>query len=178
MKSLLLSILILFSVSVHAQEITLSGTMHRTTLEGGCWYLKSDGGKSFELTGDTGILRQIRVDGQHVMVRGIPAKRSASICMIGEIIRVTARIDSIRAPFDPVITAILIEGKVHRTTSGVWYVKIKSGLRYEFRKPVGKQYCHLGLKIHQKFRVLLDGRSNPDNMNGEILPDSGNPTLQ
>ena len=178
MKSLLLSILIIFSVSVHAQEITLSGTMHRTTLEGGCWYLKSDGGKSFELVGDTEILRQIRVDGQHVMVRGVPAKRSASICMIGEIVRVTARLDSVRAPVDPVIMSMMIDGKVHRTKAGVWYVKIASGLRYEFRKPVGKQYCHLGLKIHQKFRVLLDGRSNPDNMNGEILPDPVNTTPQ
>ena len=48
--------------------------MHHTTLEGGCWYLKGDGGTSYELIGDSGIMKSIRIDGQHVAVRGTVAK--------------------------------------------------------------------------------------------------------
>ena len=177
MKSLFAAILILFSLPALAQETTISGMMHHTTLEGGCWYLQGDGGKHFELIGDSAIVNPLRVDGQHVVVRAIPAKGMASICMMGEIVRVLGRIDSVRGPYDLPIAPMTLEGKIYRTRSGVWYLKTSSGLQYEFKDPPIKKYRHTGMAVHQKFRVLLDRKSTRENMNGVILPD-GLKTIQ
>src|ERR1700722_12911763 len=98
MKSLLITFLLFFSIPAPSQEITISGTMHHSTLEGGCWYLQGDGGKRFELIGDSSIMKSLRIDGQHVAVRGTAAKGTASVCMMGEIVRVLQRIDSVRYP--------------------------------------------------------------------------------
>jgi hypothetical protein len=171
---LLLAVFLLFSLlQVHAQEITLSGTMHRSNLEGGCWYLQSDsGGKRYELTGDSAVMMRLRFDEQHVVVRGAPAKGAASICMMGEIVRVSAIVQIARHAFDPLVSNLTLVGKVHRTSTGKWYVKTTSGLRYEYKNLPSKKYRHLGMKIQQKCRVLLQGTSTPDKMNGVILSDS------
>jgi hypothetical protein len=171
MKSLLITLFLSFSIPTIAQEMTISGTMHHTTLEGGCWYLQGDAGKRFELIGDTGIVHALNVEGKHVAVRAIPAKGAASTCMMGEIVRVLERLDSVRYPTDPVISPMLIDGSIHRTASGKWYVKTSTGKRFEFLNPPSKNYRHIGLAVHQKYRVLLQ---SPDKMNGVILPESKN----
>jgi hypothetical protein len=175
MKSLLITILLFFSVSAIAQEITISGTIHRSMLEGGCWYLKGDGGKSYELIGDSGIMKSLRVDGQHVAVRGVSAAGTASICMMGEIVRVLQRIDTVRYPIDLPISNLTLTGKIYRTKSGVWYVKTSSGKRYEFKNPPEKKYRHSGMSIHQKFRVVIDRKSTRENMDGVITYVFSNP---
>ncbi len=146
--------------------------MHRSSLEGGCWYLQADGGKRFELIGDSGVVSALHVDGEHVTVRAVPAKGAASICMMGTIVRVLARVDTVRYAIDPVIAPMTIEGTVHRTKTGVWYVKTPKGLCYRFKKPPEKKFRHIGVSINQKYRVLLDGKSVPEHMNGLILPES------
>ena len=171
MKSLLLTFLFFFSVSAHAQETTLSGTMHVSPLEGGCWYLQGDSGKRFELTGNEDIINGLHVEGEHVSLRVVPAKGTASICMMGEIVRVLQRVDIVRYPIDPVISPIQVDGTVHRTKSGVWYVKTKSGLKFEFKDTPEKKYRTLGTTVHQRFRILLDRKYTKENMNGVILSD-------
>jgi len=175
MKILLLSLLTLSSLTAHAQEITISGTMHRSTLEGGCWYLQTNGGKRFELVGDTGLVHPLRVEGQHVTVRAELAKNAASICMMGEIVRVLQRIDTTRYAIDLPIMPITIEGTVHRTATGVWYVKTSQGREFEFQQPPAKPYRHVGATIHQRFRVLLDRKSTKTGKDGVILPNSKPP---
>ncbi len=176
MKFLILSFLSFSSLIGRSQELTISGTIHHTTLEGGCWYLEGDGGKRYELTGDTGIVQPLRMDGQHVVVRAMPAKGMASICMMGEIVRVLQRIDTVRYPIDLPIWPMTIDGKVYRTKSGVWYVKTSSGQRYEFKIAPEKKYRHAGALFHQRVRVLLDKKSNKDKMDGVIL--SGSKPIQ
>jgi hypothetical protein len=169
MKSLLLTFLFFFSVSAHAQETTLSGTMHLSTLEGGCWYLQNDTGKRFELTGDARIINGLHVEGEHVTLRAVPAKSMASICMMGEIVRVLQRVDTVRYPTDPVISPIMVDGTVHRTKSGVWYVITKSGLKFEFEDTPDQKYRKIGAAVHQRFRILLDRKYSKANLNGVIL---------
>ncbi len=175
MKLLLISLFLFFSVSASAQEITISGTVHRSTLEGGCWYLQGDGGKRFELIGDSGIMKPIRIDGQHVVVRGVSDAGTASICMMGEIVRVLQRIDTVRYPIDLPISNLTLTGKIYRTKSGVWYVKTSSGPRYEFKNLPAKKYRHSGMKIHQEFRVVIDRKSTRENMDGVIVYEFSNP---
>jgi|SRR5665213_329005 len=169
MKLLLLSFLAFSSVPALAQDITISGTMHHSTLEGGCWFLQADGGKRYELVGDTGIVHPLRVEGQHIVIRAASAKNAASVCMIGEIVRVLQRIDTVRYPIDLPVAPLLINGTIHRTRSGVWYVKTSRGREYEFQNPPAKEYRHSGASIHQQFRVLLDKKSTRTGKDGVIL---------
>lgn len=196
MKSLLVSLCFFaslpsLSLPARAQSITISGTMHRSTLEGGCWYLQSDinrsndregsmdrgssGGKRYELVGDTGIVYPLRIEGQHIVINAEPVKNAASVCMMGEIVRVLQRIDTVRYPIDLPIMAILLDGTVHRTKSGVWYVKTSHGREYEFQQPPARPYRHSGARIHKKFRVLLDKNSTKTGKDGVILPESTQP---
>jgi hypothetical protein len=172
MKFLILSFLAFSSLAAKAQELTISGTIHHSLIEGGCWYLQGDGGKRYELTGDAEIVQPLCVDGQHVVVRAMPMQGAASICMMGEIVRVLQRIDTVRYPIDLPIWPMTIDGNVHRTKSGVWYVKTSSGQKYEFKNIPEKKYRHAGAAIHQRVRVLLDKKSNKDNMDGVILSES------
>jgi hypothetical protein len=171
MKSVL-ALLLLLPLTIHAQEITVSGTMHHSELEGGCWYLQSDSVKRYELTGDSALMKPLHFEGEHVVVRATPAKGAASICMMGEIMRVSAIVQTARHPFDPLITNLILAGKMYRTGAGKWYVKTTSGLRYEYKDLPSKKYRHSGMKIQQKCRVLLEGKSAPDTMNGVILSDT------
>jgi hypothetical protein len=178
MKSLLFALVIFSSLPALSQGITISGTMHHSALESGCWYLQDDDGKRFELIGDSGTVAPLRVEGQHIVVRAVPAKGTASICMMGEIVQVLSRIDTVRGPIDLVISSVTLHGIVHRTKSGVWYVKTTSGLRYEFKDTPEKKYQHAGMSINEHFRVLFDRKSTRENMNGVILPSSLKPMPQ
>lgn len=177
MKSLIIAILYFASFPalshpLFAQEITISGTMHRSTLEGGCWYLQGDGGKRFELVGDTGIVRPLRIEGQHIVINAVPVKDGASVCMIGEIVRVLQRIDTVRYAIDLPVAPVTLVGIVHRTKTGVWYVKTSHGRSYEFQKPPAKRYRRIGAKFDQQVRILLDKKSTKTGKDGVILSET------
>ncbi len=167
MKSFLI-VFFLLPLSAFGQELTISGTMHHSTLEGGCWYLQGDGGKRYELIGDPSVVNPLRVDGEHIVVRATPAKGAASVCMIGEIVRVLQRIDTMRYAIDLPVMTIHIVGTVHRTRSGVWYVKDTDRHEYEFKTapPDGKR--HIGAYINESFRVVVDKKSTRTNKDGVI----------
>lgn len=172
MKLLIIALLALSSVPVSAQEITLSGTMHKSNLEGGCWYLQA-ADKRYELTGDTAVLRELRIDGQHVVVDAVPVKNAASVCMIGEMVRVVRRLDSIRYPYDPPVMTLTLEGTIHRLKSGTWYLKTAPSrghaYLYEFEKapPAGSR--HIGAHVRGTFRVIVARMKTPPYMDGQIL---------
>ena len=175
MKPILIALLLFFSLPALGQEITISGTMHHSSIEGGCWYLQADGGKRFELVGDTQIVYPLRVEGEHVAIDAVVMKHAASTCMMGEIVRVIRRIDTVRYPIDLPIMAMRIDGTMHLTTEGIWYVKTSHGQMYEFQKPPANRYRHIGASIHERFRVLLDKHSTRTNKDGVILPPSKPP---
>ncbi len=170
MKPIIASLLLVFAISAAcAQETTLTGIMHHSALEGGCWYLTASNGKQYELVGDTGLINSLRYEGQHVSLHVAPAKGAASICMIGEIVRVIARTDSVRMPVDAVIAPMTVKGKMYRTKAGLWYVKATWGKKYEFEEPPAKKYRRVGAYYNQKVRVLLDTASLHEGMDGKIL---------
>ena len=59
--------------------------------------------------------------------------------MMGEMVRVLQRIDTVRYPYDPPISNLTLTGKIYKTKSGIWYVKTTSGSRYEFKTPPDKK---------------------------------------
>ncbi|MFI5202782.1 MAG: hypothetical protein ACHQNE_10375 [Candidatus Kapaibacterium sp.] len=169
MKSIVIALLLFAPFPALAQEITISGTMHHSTLEGGCWYLQGDGGKRFELIGDTGIVYPLRIEGQHIVINAMPVKNGASVCMIGEIVRVLQRIDTVRYPIDLPVAPITLVGTIHRSKTGVWYVKTSQGREYEFQQPPASQYRRIGAMFNQKVRILLDKKSTKTGKDGVIL---------
>ncbi len=176
MKFLIFAFLLALPSVALSQEITLSGTMHRSTLEGGCWYLQSSTGKRYELTGDTGLLRELRIEGQHIAIDAMPLKNAASVCMIGEIVHVLRRVDTIRQPIDLPIMTLTIDGTIHRTKSGIWYVKLppfRSREReFEFQTEPPPAARHIGAHLHGTFRVIVSRSVTRENMDGQILPSS------
>ena|ERR1700733_9275366 len=174
MKRVLIFLTIsLFAPKIQAQMLTLSGTMHHTQLEGGCWYLQTDDGKHYELTGDASIVNPLRVDSQRIEIQAEIAKGAASICMVGQIVRVIKRIDNVRYAQDPLIMQIALDGKMYHAKNGYWYLKTSSGKQYEFKTAPANVYRHSGVRFHQKVRVLLDkAYTHNKKMEGEILPES------
>ncbi|GEM_PF-2339931 len=176
MRTFLFIVLLAVSTQAIAQDeenwITISGIMHHSTLEGGCWYLQTSLGKRYELVGDTGIVYPLRVEGQHIVIKAEPTKGMASICMLGDIVRVLARIDTVRYPIDLPISDITVSGKIYRTKSGVWYLRTSTGARYEYKHPPQKRYRHSGAKFHGSVRVLMDKNSTREHMDGVIISDN------
>ncbi len=66
----------------------ISGTMHRTNLEGGCWQFISDKNVSFELFGKHSTELFHDGIGATLVVKDRPAIKS--ICMIGKPVEVIA----------------------------------------------------------------------------------------
>jgi hypothetical protein len=70
------------STDFGAGAFTVSGTMTRLAIEGGCWQFKSDDGTNYEVSGEQAD--ELRKDGQRaeIIVREIPTRRT--ICMTGK----------------------------------------------------------------------------------------------
>src|SRR5438876_2302805 len=98
LKSLLLSFFLIAGPAFASEEFTIEGDMHKSELEGGCWYLDV-GGKHYELLGDQESLERVHVDDRHVKLR-VKKESAASICMMGESLRITEVLDTVRHPID------------------------------------------------------------------------------
>lgn len=73
-----------------------SGRVRYAPVEGGCWRLDTDFGKSFELQGGGNSLYQ---DGLLVEVTGVPISQAVSICQVGSLLTVESyRISSKAVP--------------------------------------------------------------------------------
>src|SRR5438094_889497 len=115
MKTFIAVVLLIFSSSLGAQGFTIEGFMQHTTLEGGCWYLQSNEGKNYELVGDQDKLSQFRNVGPVVKLTVEPVKNGASVCMIGQIVRVLEIQDLHRPIIDLPTTRMKLSGTVQRT---------------------------------------------------------------
>ncbi|MDP4199500.1 MAG: hypothetical protein Q8922_03005 [Bacteroidota bacterium] len=148
--------------------------MQHSTLEGGCWYLQGNDGKHYELFGDSGTLAPLLINGAMVDLVVEPAK-GASICMIGEMVRVL-HIESVHLqPTDLPVNFMILDGMIHRTKRGIWYLQSKDGARYEFQVPPAKRKRHIGAHFHARARVLIDPKSTKEQMDGLILSDAPPP---
>jgi hypothetical protein len=143
--------------------------MVHTDLEGGCWYLEANDGKHYELFGDSATLTALHRTNAVVDITVEHVKSGASTCMVGEIVRVISVQGARQRPYDPPITPTVIEGTVHRTKAGTWYLKLKEGTRFEFQSPPATKFRHTG--VHYHGRVLLDPERNrtKENMDGLIM---------
>ena len=168
----LILLLPLTYLTAHAQAFSVQGTMKHSTIEGGCWYLAGDDGKSYELVGDSAIVAGLHEEGQHVSLLVEPAKGIASICMIGQIVQIVDRLDLLRHPTDLVIMPMVVKGWVRRTKLKTWYVQTPGGARYELRDPFPSKYHHIGARMNANARVLLDQKSTKERMDGVILPET------
>ncbi|HWF44046.1 MAG TPA: hypothetical protein VG537_05350 [Candidatus Kapabacteria bacterium] len=178
MKKLHLALPIIFSfiaAAASAQAFNVAGTMKHTSIEGNCWYLVGEDGKNYELIGDSTMIAGLRVEDQHVSLLVEPAKGMASICMMGDIVRVVERLDLQRHPVDLVFMTLPIKGTIKVTRLGTWYVQTKEGARYEFRDTIPAKYRHIGAKVNTKWRILLNQKSTKERMDGVILPDNFKP---
>jgi hypothetical protein len=63
--------------------ITLVGTIQKVAVEGGCYQLVASDGKNYELTG-----KFPKRNGIKVRVRGEVVRDTATICQVGQLIRV------------------------------------------------------------------------------------------
>ncbi len=161
--------------TVRAQSFPVSGVMQHSTLEGGCWYLSGNDGKQYELIGDSATIGPLLFQGIFVDMTVEPVKGGASVCMIGEIVRVI-RVETVhRQPVDLPINFMILDGTVHRTKTGVWYLRMADGTQYEFQVPPAKKHRHTGTRIHARYRVLMDKKSTKERMDGVILSDAPSP---
>lgn len=162
-------VLLFVATSAKAQPFDVSGHMQHTTLEGGCWSLMSYEGKPYELVGDSASLIAVHKNGAIVDLTVEPVKNAASICMIGEIVRIVQVKDVRMQPYDAPITPTKVNGTVRRTKSGTWYVEQKNGIRYELQEPIDKRLRHVG--AHYKATVMINSDHNiiREHMDGLIL---------
>src|SRR5437764_11888122 len=80
---------LLFATASFAQGFAISGTMEHSNLEGGCWFLRADDGKQYELFGNPETIATLRNNtGTRVDLTVEHVKSGASVCMMGEIVRV------------------------------------------------------------------------------------------
>ena len=68
---------------VRSEVVNLTGTVRKLAVEGTCYQLASDDGKKYELMG-----KFPKIDGTRMQVRGIIATDTATICQVGQPVRV------------------------------------------------------------------------------------------
>ncbi|MGH7525807.1 MAG: hypothetical protein ACREMX_03800 [Gemmatimonadales bacterium] len=72
-------------------ELRINGTVHFLAVEGGCWQLRTDGGRRYELRPDQAP-DDILQDGARVSLFGAIRDDLASVCQVGallDVLRVT-----------------------------------------------------------------------------------------
>jgi hypothetical protein len=70
-------------VQVKAQTVNLTGTIRKLAVEGTCYQLATDDGKKYELMG-----KFPKIDGTKVRVSGVVATDVATICQVGQPLKV------------------------------------------------------------------------------------------
>ena len=169
-KAAVVLAILIFGNPVIGQTFSVHGIMRHTNLEGGCWYLEDESGKHYELIGDSALIESIREDGREVRLNVEHAKGAASICMVGDIVRVLQITSPLKGPYDPPYGDILIVGTMKRTSDGAWYILSNKRVKYEFQEAPPKSLRHVGKHVNQTFHVIMDPRSSKHHMDGIIMP--------
>ena len=71
------------TVKVRSEIVNLTGTIHKLTVEGTCYQLASDNGQKYELMG-----KFPKIDGTRVQVRGVITTDIATLCQVGQPVKV------------------------------------------------------------------------------------------
>ena len=168
-KSALFALLALvsFSPAFAQKEFVIRGIMIHTKLEGGCWYLDA-GPKHYEVYGDKELLDQLHQDNKFFALRVTSMKGAASVCMVGDMVRLVSIEDTVMHPYDPPIMPMKLVGKVHSTKDGVWYVQDSKGHKYNFHSAPAKKYRKSGAAFSHDVRILI---LRDTGYAGEILDD-------
>jgi hypothetical protein len=66
-------------------KINLVGTIHKLAVEGTCYQLAADNGKKYELMG-----KFPKIEGTRVQIRGVVVMDTATICQVGQLLKVKA----------------------------------------------------------------------------------------
>jgi hypothetical protein len=66
-----------------SEVVNLTGTVRKLAVEGTCYQLNTDDGKKYELMG-----KFPKIEGTRVQVRGVIATDTATICQVGQPVRV------------------------------------------------------------------------------------------
>ena len=103
MKKILFLILLAAGISteVLAKPFIVTGRMnYLAELEGGCWYLDAENGERYQLLGTQEQLDQVRVNGRQVRLEVEAEPRMASVCMLGQMVRIIRVMDEVGYPVD------------------------------------------------------------------------------
>ncbi len=66
-------------------NVNLVGTIHKLAVEGTCYQLAADSGKKYELMG-----KFPKIEGTRVQIRGVVVMDTATICQVGQLLKVKA----------------------------------------------------------------------------------------
>ena len=149
MKTLRISALLFFALvtalpSYAQKEFTVKGIMQYSNIEGGCWYLEAHK-RRYELTGTDEQLATVRVEGRSLTLV-VKQRNMQSTCMMGTVVQIVDILDTVFHPHNPPVDRFKITGKVYKLDDGCYYVKTKSGKKYEFQGEVQKKYRKVGEK--------------------------------
>jgi hypothetical protein len=70
-------------VKIKPVVVSLTGTIHKLSVEGTCYQLATDNGKKYELMG-----KFPKIDGTRVQVRGVIDTDTVTICQVGQVVKV------------------------------------------------------------------------------------------
>jgi hypothetical protein len=148
------------------KEFTVKGIMQYSNIEGGCWYLQAHK-RTFELTGTDAQLATVRVEGRPLTLV-VKQRNMQSTCMMGTVVAIVDILDTVFHPHNPPVDRFKITGKIYQLEDSCYFVKTKSGKRYEFQGTLPKKYRKVGAKYSSMSMVIpsVDGFHN---MNGVIL---------
>jgi hypothetical protein len=164
---LLMVICVVCATSAFAQkEFTIKGTMRYSLIEGGCWYIESHK-KNYQLTGTEEQLATCRVEDRPLTLV-VRLRNMQTVCMMGQVVEVIDIIDTVFHPHNPPVERFKITGKIYMLDDSCYYVKTKSGKKYEFQGTVPKKYRKPGAKYSAMSMVIpsVDGFHN---MTGVIM---------
>ena len=170
MNTLRISALLLFALaalpSFAQKEFTIKGIMQFTDIEGGCWYLQAHK-RRFELTGSDEQLATVRVEGRPLTLV-VKQRNMQSTCMVGAVVEIVDILDTVFHPHNPPVDRFRVTGKIYMLDDSCYYVKTKSGKKYEFQGTLPKKYRKVGAKYSAMSMVIpsVDGFHN---MNGVIM---------
>lgn len=161
MKKILFLILLAagFSTEVLAKPFIVTGRMnYLAELEGGCWYLDAENGERYQLLGTQEQLDQVRVNGRQVRLEVEAEPRMASVCMLGQMVRIIRVMDEVGYPVDKAYVTVKTSGRVYKTMAGCWYLKTSKGKKYDLHlENIPKAKRKSGARVKdQHFRIFLD----------------------
>ncbi len=171
MKMLRISAALFFTLMMVApsfaqKEFTVKGVMQFTDIEGGCWYLEAHK-RRFELTGSDAQLATVRVEGRPLTLV-VKQRNMQSTCMVGTVVEIVDILDTVFHPHNPPVDRFKITGKIYKLEDGCYYVKTKSGKKYEFQGEVPKKYRKVGAK-YSRMSMVIPSVDGFHVMNGVIM---------